>query len=466
MQELLGNTAQVNWNGTANGTPRSTTRLEIRNNIYQYRYGSSKISLKTSDKQEALTLEKRFRDMEKLIATANLKQEFIKALVLHRQYLAAMNLEKNKIEYIARIEASGIFTDGRPVGFKQNLDWLVQELKTELKPDEPSTQPTLTVVHPQEDPKQAITDTLTTSDLIGYYEQFKDHYQATGASKATIVSYGSKFNVLKTYLEKNEVQAVNRALAIAYKKHMLDTISISTTNNTLTVFGTLFKWLKQNDLITAEQAEIWNDLKVRSRGIKAKEEDKACTEEDAAAIEAHANTIDSTVIKNRNGTLSHRVAKKWIPLIMLYSGMRAGEASQLHKDDIKQVDDVWVFSVNNEKGKAVKNSTSIRFIPIHQKLIDTGILNLLDSDTEWLYGESCITSNIFGYHWNTEYQRIAGTKANRHSLRHRFIGTLISKDVDANVVSQLAGHTAGSITLGVYSTGFSIQKLQEAVNTL
>lgn len=186
MQELMIDTAQVNWNGTPNGTPHSTTRLELRNNIYQYRYNNTKISLKTSDINEAQTLEKRFRDMEQVIATANLKQEFIKALVLHRQYLAAMNLEKNKIEYIARIEASGIYCgtaqDDKPVGYKQNLDWLVQELKTELKPDEPSTSPTLTTIHPQEDPKQAILGTLTTSDLIGYYEQFKDHYEATGAT--------------------------------------------------------------------------------------------------------------------------------------------------------------------------------------------------------------------------------------------------------------------------------------------
>jgi integrase len=483
-------------NRTANRTTRRTappsnsnfygkTRLELRNNVYQYRYLNTRISLKTNDIKEAQDLEQRFRDMQELmdetnpVEVANLKQQFIEALVMHRKYLSAMRIHQNQIEYIAHIEANTFRKDITPQ-YKANVNWLVQELRADVLPS-----PTEVAAKAEQDalvlqPAQAIQPaqtveahkvpekiTISTDDLTAKFALFEKHYKATGASKSTLQSYGSKFRVFNRYCTSHNITEIDRTVAIAYRDHLTNEYSVRTTNNSLTVFGTLFKWLSANDHIHKELKDIWSDLKVRQRGIQAKEEDKACSESDAKAIEATANHIDVNKFKNQNSTLTHNVAKKWIALIMLYSGMRAGEASQLHKEDLLKVDDVWCFSVNNNRGKTVKNSTSIRFIPVHKKLIELGILDLLDNDTEWLYGDTSITSNNFSYHWNTEYQKGAGIKANRHSLRHRF-STLLhqTKDVLPEVVSQLLGHAQQSISLRVYSKGFNVRDLKTTIDKL
>lgn len=56
--------------------------------------------------------------------------------------------------------------------------------------------------------------------------------------------------------------------------------------------------------------------------------------------------------------------------------MRLEEICQLTIDDIKQIDEVWCFDVNDQVDKRVKTIASKRYIPIHPKLIDE--LGLLD----------------------------------------------------------------------------------------
>lgn len=473
LKSVSNRTAYSTTRRTVNSKFSGKTRLELRNNIYQYRYINTRISLKTSNINEASKLEQRFRDMQELMddsnpaEVANLKQKFIEALVMHRKYLSAMRIHQNQIEYIAHIEASTFRNDITPQ-YKANVNWLVKELRADLvpepKPEIELTPEVVTSVQHTTTPKAL---TISTNDLTASYGIFEKHYKATGASKATIQSYGSKFRVFSAYCKKNKITEIDRTVAIAYRDHLTSNFSVRTTNNSLTVFGTLFRWLSANDHIPKELKDIWLDLKIRQRGIQTKQEDKSCSTADARSIEARAKQIDVSKIKNHNGTLTHNVAKKWIALIMLYSGMRAGEASQLHKEDLIKVDGIWCFSVNNDKGKTVKNSTSIRFIPVHKKLIKLGILDLLNNDTEWLFGDTCITSNNFSYHWNTEYQKNAGIKANRHSLRHRFSTILHQTEgVLPEVVSQLLGHAQQSISLRVYSKGFNIQALKTVVDKL
>gem|GEM_PF-3736276 len=84
----------------------------------------------------------------------------------------------------------------------------------------------------------------------------------------------------------------------------------------------------------------------------------------------------------------------WIPLVMLYAGLRPTEAAQLDVADVIQVENakhefVWCFGIDNEtKGRAVadcwgdkslKNKESKRIVPIHQKLIDLGFLDYVRS---------------------------------------------------------------------------------------
>lgn len=79
----------------------------------------------------------------------------------------------------------------------------------------------------------------------------------------------------------------------------------------------------------------------------------------------------------------------WIPLFMLYAGLRPTEAAQLDVADIIEIKGVWCFDIDKEtKGKtgaarwgdkSLKNKASKRIVPIHQKLIDLGFLDYFRS---------------------------------------------------------------------------------------
>jgi hypothetical protein len=66
----------------------------------------------------------------------------------------------------------------------------------------------------------------------------------------------------------------------------------------------------------------------------------------------------------------------WLPLMGLYAGLRLKEASQLHLTDVKRVDDVWCFDINEStEDKSVKGDQSWRVIPVHPELIRLGFIS-------------------------------------------------------------------------------------------
>jgi len=59
----------------------------------------------------------------------------------------------------------------------------------------------------------------------------------------------------------------------------------------------------------------------------------------------------------------------WLPLIALHTGARLNEIAQLRVEDIKDIDGIKCFYINEEHElKTLKNTNSMRYIPIHSAL--------------------------------------------------------------------------------------------------
>ncbi|WP_146747693.1 DUF6538 domain-containing protein [Paramagnetospirillum kuznetsovii] len=80
----------------------------------------------------------------------------------------------------------------------------------------------------------------------------------------------------------------------------------------------------------------------------------------------------------------------WLPLVMLYHGLRPSEAAQLDVADVMEIDGVWAIDISDQtKGaegtarwgdKTLKNDRSTpRRIPVHQRLLDLGFLEYRQS---------------------------------------------------------------------------------------
>lgn len=81
--------------------------------------------------------------------------------------------------------------------------------------------------------------------------------------------------------------------------------------------------------------------------------------------------------------LENNPSRIWLPLILLYSGARLNEIAQLKTKQIIKRDGVFVFNVKEEDtDQNLKNESSTRKIPIHDKILELGFLEFLEAQKQ------------------------------------------------------------------------------------
>ena len=189
----------------------------------------------------------------------------------------------------------------------------------------------------------------------------------------------------------------------------------------------------------------------------------------------------------------------FVPLIGCYSGMRIEEICQMHISDIKCLDDIWLFDINREMGKKLKNDTSVRKVPIHSALIKFGFLDYVQEVRD--EGETLLFPNLIGkpnektgdFSHSNAVTVWFGRLLTRleikseflvfHSFRHTFgnfykqaeamyllnagrneaVGEVVFKE---SVIQELLGHAHKDITLRTYSIAYYHQILKSAIEAL
>jgi integrase len=163
----------------------------------------------------------------------------------------------------------------------------------------------------------------------------------------------------------------------------------------------------------------------------------------------------------------------WIPRIAMYSGLRLNEICQLYVDDVVEVDSIWCFDVNGDKDKRIKNLASRRIVPVHPKLIDSGLLDYIEGMKKtgaprvWMNLVKGRDGHSHDYgHWFSRFNRSKITTDPLkvfHSLRHTLADTLKQAGVAEGVISEILGHSNASITTGRYGKRFRPQVLLDAL---
>lgn len=164
----------------------------------------------------------------------------------------------------------------------------------------------------------------------------------------------------------------------------------------------------------------------------------------------------------------------WIPLIAMYSGMRMNEICQLRPCDLRVVDGIPVFDINQDEGRLLKNLSSIRLVPIHPVLLSLGILEY-GKEREGmrerlLFPVKFMKENRPDYSFSVQkYIRKYITQDKRksfHSFRHTFADRLKQAMVQAEVISELLGHALPSISMNRYGKKYIPATLLEAVSKI
>lgn len=123
----------------------------------------------------------------------------------------------------------------------------------------------------------------------------------------------------------------------------------------------------------------------------------------------------------------------WGPILGLYSGARVNEVAQLRAADVMHVDGVAGFLVTTRgEGNKVKNTSSLRFVPLAQPVLDAGFLHFVDevraSGVDRLFPDLPNSTGLgFGRQLSRQFstyikrQGVTEEGMGFHAFRHYFI---------------------------------------------
>jgi len=255
------------------------------------------------------------------------------------------------------------------------------------------------------------------------------------------------------------------------KMKVKDTISDTTVNKHLTHLSSFMDWSKRHGY---SNLNPFQGLKIK-KSVSARDEIDPFSEKELKVLFFKHTYLDQTNIEKK------KYAYYWVPLISLFSGMRLNEICSLYIDNVSEIygnhrEKRWCFNIleeSNRPQKKLKNLASRRVVPIHETLLDLGLIDfikLLKSvkypDKEWKekrlfeelpYGEESFVRNVSRW-WNSRYLPkldLKTTKKNFHSLRHTVSNHLKQKGVEPHFINELLGHSQGNIDLDRYGKGYN-----------
>ena len=142
-----------------------------------------------------------------------------------------------------------------------------------------------------------------------------------------------------------------------------------------------------------------------------------------------------------------------IPLILLYTGMRASELINLKARDVNR-------KQRTIRITSAKTKSGIRTIPIHDR-----IWPIIECRLDSLYViQECRTYSSLSREFNKAIHAI-NAKHTTHDCRHTFATRLDNEGANYNAKRLLLGHASGNVTDGVY-THKSLGQLRKAIRLL
>ena len=226
-----------------------------------------------------------------------------------------------------------------------------------------------------------------------------------------------------------------------------------TINKYLQTYGGLFNWAVRNGRCASNPFE--------GLSVRTNKANRAAPRE--PFDDEQLQSILLAVVAKTSAKEEHH---KWGTLIAIHTGARLNEVAQLHLEDIRQVDDIWCFDINQKDGttKRLKNAASKRVVPIHPKLLDYGFMEYFDRMKarrgnarlfpQLTYSKSDGYGRNLGRWVNESLLPDLNIKTDQltfHSLRHTMVRKLVAADVSQAHIMAIVGHEPGTTTLSTYN---------------
>lgn len=241
----------------------------------------------------------------------------------------------------------------------------------------------------------------------------------------------------------NTVEAITKATISEYKEHLdsIYTAPQTKVSNLAQVKSYLSFCVNQRDYISKNPVDglSYKNAKTVNKKISVTHEEY----QQVLAYPAKYYKEDSST--------------EWAIKILHHTGMRINELCQITKSDYIIEDGIKCFSLNTNDGKSLKNESSIRNIPIADKLLEMGIWEEKPTIKYKTRNQSQKIEKIFAK---------LNLKRTCHCFRYGVSDRLRDAKVESYIRAFILGHTPEMITDRVYINKKPLKLMQEAINLI
>ncbi len=291
--------------------------------------------------------------------------------------------------------------------------------------------------------------------LQDLFDLWKRDHLAEGKAPRTIEDFRQKIDDLSAFLGHQQADAITPEDIARYVEHLQHGRGLSSRTvhskylaAIRTVYRTALSKIRiKVDPTHAVKVRVPKGVRVRSPGF---------TDDEARAILSCALSDPSLFGKMAD---LNKVACKWVPWLCAYTGARAGEITQLRKEDVINEDGIDAIRITPEAGSV--KTRQYRIVPLHPHLIELGFLDFIksrpagplfyapsDRNRKPGHTQAASVRGKVG-DWVRDFAKVVDPRVQpNHAWRHRF--KTIARDVDIapRYMDAIQGHEDGSASSG------------------
>jgi integrase len=286
--------------------------------------------------------------------------------------------------------------------------------------------------------------------LRDLFDVWANHPEQQAQARATVNRYRSAFEAAAVGLGNPDAREVTtKDLTLYFDARMSSELSRLSPRTARDVhkaaLHSVYEWAMGKGHVAANPV-----TGVKIKVIKpAETRDKGLSDEEARAIADAALSVPPS--EAVAGTLE--AAKRWCPLLCLYTGARIGEITQLRREDVTADARVPSLLITPEAG-TVKGRAARR-VPIHPRLVDLGFLSFVErAATGPLFYDparrrnkdaktpqaALVAGDLSGWARENGLGDPA-LKRPLHGFRHRFMTLARDADIGDQYAESIAGHS-------------------------
>jgi len=249
----------------------------------------------------------------------------------------------------------------------------------------------------------------------------------------------SGFRTLLEQAPANRSKAVNSLSLENQAKAQGKKLSASTVRNIFMHLSAMFRVALEDDLLDEHP---FDSFKMRKK-VQAINEDIPFTDDEI-------RTIFRLPLFQGEPSLYGEMAY-WIPIILYYTGARVEEIGQLRRADIVNAFGVPCFKIHMGEEQSVKTAGSVRYVPIHNHILELGFIDFVNTREGQLFAEKSDVNDKYAYNYGRWWGRLIRKHGVRkevkpsHSFRHYFITQCRALDVREDTQNNVLGHVPGSV---------------------